>query len=261
MAKTMSKRIKLKFKKILKKAEFVHADLEYHEELFEDAKEEFNLAFTSIVEALDKDDRDTFEKLREKEMNDRIAELEKRNKEAAEAAAGREDNPEGTEEDSEEKNQNTNLLITEEFPEGIELNPDREDEIPEIKASEMKKIFYKIATLTHPDKQVAKNLTPKQTEEVEKTFKRAKDAYEKGNWYVLYSIATELGIEVGDIDDRHIEWIENDVRLTMGRIAQLAQLAAWVWYVADEKGKETVMKGYLKQAYNFDWNPVPNDVS
>ena len=35
----------------------------------------------------------------------------------------------------------------------------------------MKKIFYKIATLTHPDKQVAKNLPPQKAEEVEKIFK------------------------------------------------------------------------------------------
>ena len=141
------------------------------------------------------------------------------------------------------------------------MNPDREKDVPEIKSGEMKKIFYKIATLTHPDKQVAKNLTPQKAEEVEKIFKRAKKAYEKGNWYTLYSIATNLGIDVGDIDDRHIEWIENDIRHTMGRIAQLAQLAAWVWYVADEKGKEDVMKGYFQQAYNFDWNPVPTDAS
>ena len=102
----MSKRIKLKFKKILKKAEFVHADLEYHEELFEDAKEEFNLAFTSIVDSLDKEARDTFEKLREKEMNDRIAEIERRNKEAAEAAAERDNIPEEDKEGSGEGNQN-----------------------------------------------------------------------------------------------------------------------------------------------------------
>ncbi len=45
----MSKRIALKFKKMLKKAEFVHADLEYHEELFGDAKIEFNEEFLNVV--------------------------------------------------------------------------------------------------------------------------------------------------------------------------------------------------------------------
>ena len=45
----MSKRTKLKFKKMLKKAEFVHADLEYHEELLTDAKVEFNEAFLDTI--------------------------------------------------------------------------------------------------------------------------------------------------------------------------------------------------------------------
>ena len=45
----MSKRTKLKFKKMLKKAEFVHADLEYHEELITDAKVEFNEAFLDTI--------------------------------------------------------------------------------------------------------------------------------------------------------------------------------------------------------------------
>ena len=45
----MSKRTQLKFKKLLKKAEFVNADLEYHEELLDDAKLEFNEEFTNII--------------------------------------------------------------------------------------------------------------------------------------------------------------------------------------------------------------------
>ena len=44
----MSKRIQLKFKKMLKKAEFVHADLEYHEELVFEAKADFNEALIGV---------------------------------------------------------------------------------------------------------------------------------------------------------------------------------------------------------------------
>lgn len=252
----MSKRIKLKFKKILKKAEFVHADLEYHEELLGEAKKEFTDAFNSIVDGFDKETREIYDKLRQKVMNDRIAELEKINKEAVEAAIKKSENSEEEEEGAEaETSDNKSLLITEEFPEGIDLNVNENNEIPEIKSSEMKKIFYKIATLTHPDKQFSKNLTPKQLEDTEKTFKRAKNAYENGNWYILYSIATDLDIDVGEIDDRHIDWIESDIKHTMGRIAQLGQLAAWVWYTGSEASKKNVMKGYFKQAYNFDWDP------
>jgi hypothetical protein len=37
----MSKQLKLKFKKTLKKAEFVHAGLEYHQQLISEAKSLF----------------------------------------------------------------------------------------------------------------------------------------------------------------------------------------------------------------------------
>ena len=53
----MSKRIQLKFKKMLKKAEFVHADLEYHEELVFEAKADFNEAFLDRVNNMSRRER------------------------------------------------------------------------------------------------------------------------------------------------------------------------------------------------------------
>ena len=48
----MSKQLKLKFKKILKKAEFVNADLEYHQELSTEAKKLFAEAVRSLINQL-----------------------------------------------------------------------------------------------------------------------------------------------------------------------------------------------------------------
>ena len=87
----------------------------------------------------------------------------------------------------------------------------------------------------------------------ESIFKKAKEAYERDNWYTLYSVAVDLGIEVGEIDEKHIDWIEEDIKLTMGRISQMGQLFAWVWYTSDDEGKKRVMDQYFKQVYN--WPP------
>ena len=54
----MSKQLQLKFKKMLKKAEFVHADLEYHEELSDDSKKLFGEAINKLFLALDPEDQD-----------------------------------------------------------------------------------------------------------------------------------------------------------------------------------------------------------
>jgi len=244
---TMSKQIKLKFKKILKKAEFVHADLEYHVELFEDAKKEFTENFNSIVDSLSPEDRAAFNKLYQEVMDKKIADLEKKNQQRKS-----EEEEDEEEEPTEKGNSNSELLLTEEFPEGIELNVERDDDTPEIKASEMKKIFYRIASATHPDKLAAKKLPPEQVEHSEKLFKRAKEAYETGNWYLLYSLATELSIDTGEIDNTHIDWIEADIRRTMGRIAHMGQLAAWVWYTGNENTRKSVMKNYFKQVYDYE---------
>ena len=45
----MSKQLKYKLKKTLKNAEFVHADLEYHQELLPDAENLFNAEIKKLL--------------------------------------------------------------------------------------------------------------------------------------------------------------------------------------------------------------------
>jgi len=69
---------------------------------------------------------------------------------------------------------------------------------------------------------------------------------------MIYSIAIDLGISPGDIDDKHIDWIEEDVKLTMGRISRIGQLFVWVWYTSPDEQKEKVMDQYFKQVYKWE---------
>ena len=75
----MSKQVKLKFKKMLKKAEFVHADLEYHEELLPDAKQDFFAAAQEILSSLPSEIQEKIREEREAKM--------RAQEEAAKAAA------------------------------------------------------------------------------------------------------------------------------------------------------------------------------
>ena len=83
-------------------------------------------------------------------------------------------------------------------------------------------------------------------------FKKAKEAYERDNWYTIYSIATDLGITPGDISEKQIAWIEEDIKLTMGRISSIGRLFVWVWYVAEEEQREEILKQYFKQVYDYN---------
>ena len=107
--------------------------------------------------------------------------------------------------------------------------------------------------MTHPDKLIASGLSPGELGRKEKMFLRAKEAYERENWYSLYAIASDLEITLDDIEDRHIEWIEDDIRLAMGRISRIGQLFTWVWYVSDEEQREQIIEQYLKQVYDWEW--------
>ena len=53
----MSKQLKYKLKKTLKNAEFVHADLEYHQELSQDALLEFQEAINKLLAILTDEQR------------------------------------------------------------------------------------------------------------------------------------------------------------------------------------------------------------
>ncbi len=200
----MSRQIELKFKKMLKKAEFVHADLEYHEELLGEAKSQFSTALNEIVDSLPDEEKEEFLKLKQEILDKRRAamEAEIKAKEAADATE------------------------------------------PPLK--------------THPDKFASSDLAPEEISRIESIFKKAKSSYENGNWYGLYAIALDLGIEIEDITMDHVDWIEDDVHHTLGRIAQIAQLVAWAWYTSDDKQKKSLIRNHFSYTYGFSWTP-PTD--
>lgn len=246
----MSKRTELKFKKMLKKAEFVHADLEYHEELVFEAKADFNEAFLDRINNMSRREKKHWKrnlrKLNDERAKQLLEEAEKESKKRLEAEA-----EEQEEQRSLVKNKETFVdgQTGEEFylnPDEIEDNDDDDD-----KSKVIKKLYRKIASETHPDKLIASGFSQAQVERREGMFKKAKEAYERENWYVLYSIAIDLGISPGDIDEKQISWIEEDIKLTMGRISRIGQLFVWVWYTSSDERKERVMDQYFKQVYKW----------
>ena len=242
----MSKQVKLKFKKMLKKAEFVHADLEYHEELLPDAKQDFFAAAQEILSSLPSEIQEKIREEREAKM--------RAQEEAAKAAAAATENEE-EDNTEEEKNSSSEVLITEEFPEGMELNPDAEKgEMPVVKEGEVKKMFRAIASVTHPDK-LGGDIPEAQKSKLDKIFKKAKEAYTNGNWYVLYSIALDLDLDVAEPTKEHVEWLEEDIKHTAGTISHMGGLLVWVWYTGDEHDKEFALRNYFQQVYDYNLPP------
>jgi hypothetical protein len=232
----MSKQVKLKFKKSLKKAEFVHADLEYHEELISDAKREFFAKVEEIFNKLSPEDKKKINDVKKKKM----AEQSKR--EAIERSEEEEDEEIGGLPDNED------MLSTD----GSDEEEDEETGATRVKSSDLRKLFHEIADICHPDKTEARGLAEHEIRKLEKVFKEAQSAYKGGNWYLLYIIALDLGIEVEDPTGDHIEWIEEDIQYTLEKISQIGTLVVWVWYNGDVIIRLMAMQNYFQQSFGFD---------
>jgi len=236
----MSKQLKLRFKKLIKKAEFVQADLEYHVELSDDAKRLFRNEISKEIERLEPTEREVLNNLiREQQI------LEER------FAATMKEGPKGV------PNQDEQLKDLEEDPavERIGEDEPEPERLSSKKTAELKKIFHRIAGLTHPDKAFAKGLPHKESEKLENIFKGAKKAYDEGNWYVLYAIATDLNIDIDEISDLHLEWVEDDIQHTLSKISTISSLVAWRWYTGCDDAKLFAIKNYFAQMYGYDWKP------
>ena len=117
------------------------------------------------------------------------------------------------------------------------------------KAGLLKKLFHKIAELTHPDKINVNETSPEEAKRRESIFKKAMQAYDQLNWYVLYTIALDLDLDIEDPTDEQVEWIEEDIRATLSAIAQISATIPWSWYVGNPVTKQLAIKAYFSQVY------------
>ena len=239
----MSKQLKYKLKKTLKNAEFVHADLEYHQELFAEAKIEFNEEVTRLLKELSVEEQARLQAIVDRKISEEIAQ---RNKSPEAPPVEEEEEPEVTEGNC------MDLIATDTDPGGD--SPDESDgkaDLEKSKLIELKRLFRKIAELTHPDKLAASGLSEREAGRLEKIFKRALRAYNDNNWYVVYSIALELQIPLDVESEDYIDWIDEDIRKTLSSISRIGNTIAWMWYVGDTTSKAYALKSYFEQIYDY----------
>ena len=235
----MSKQLKYKLKKTLKNAEFVHADLEYHQELFAEAKVEFNEEVTRLLKELPPEEQARLQSIVDRKISEEIAQ-----RMGAQVEEEREEEaPKVTESNC------MDLVTTDTEPEATE--GEEKVDLEKSKLSELKRLFRKIAELTHPDKVAASGFSDQEATRLEKVFKRALEAYNDDNWYVVYSIALELQIPLDVESEDYIIWIDEDIRKTLSNISRIGNTVAWMWYVGDEASKAYALKNYFEQIYGY----------
>ena len=172
-------------------------------------------------------------------------ELERKLKEAAAAAEGQEEEPEEDREEDTAVAESDHEVTAEEAP-----DPDDD------KADELKKLYRKIAAVSHPDKAKASGASDREADRLEKIFIEAKQAHDKGNWYLLYSLALDLDLDVADPTQVLLDWLEEDIRQTMVSVSAFQNVLAWMWYNGSDQTKQVALTNFFEQVYGISLGPI-----
>ena len=114
---------------------------------------------------------------------------------------------------------------------------DLEIEKPHEGPEEMKQLWRSIAILTHPDKTGG-------DPEKDDLYKRANDAWKKGEYARLVPIALELGIEPPDTEGS-ITLLEEMTRDLETRLKETEKSVLWEWSQAKPEAKKRILDLYL----------------
>ena len=124
---------------------------------------------------------------------------------------------------------------------GVKLNQKKQEEIKNDKqSSEVKKVYRKIVSKTHPDKleQLPNNTIKKK---LIKHYKKAVEHYNNNNVVGLFDLADELDIKLPEIDESYIEKMSMEVNSLKSKIKRYKDSNAWIWHHSTGEMAENIM--------------------
>ena len=124
---------------------------------------------------------------------------------------------------------------------GVKLNQKKQEQIKNDKqSSEVKKVYRKIVSKTHPDKleQLPNNTIKKK---LIKHYKKAVEHYNNNNVVGLFDLADELDIKLPEIDESYIEKMSTEVMSLRNKIKRYKDSNAWIWYHSTGEMAENIM--------------------
>ena len=128
-----------------------------------------------------------------------------------------------------------NLLPSSQGP-----TPDHPEETPpaeKIADPEVKKMFKKIASVCHPDKiQDLKQDSNKAR--LESLYHRARQALDENDFFELFSIYKDLGIDLPDLSPQQIVLIQNKINAIKKELNHIESSIAWGWYFEEDENKK-----------------------
>ena len=106
-------------------------------------------------------------------------------------------------------------------------------------------MFKKIALKTHPDKLLSSSEFERKYKEA--LFEKARDSFEKNDYYGIVQVAEELGIEPPPPTEKQIALMKERNSILEKKINEIKNSAVWNWYHGDEEVREIVMDKYIEK--------------
>ena len=203
------KRIQAKYKRLLLELEFLYEDLEYHEDVQDEARRTFQQAFLAYCTSQNID------------YETEIIKEDVKDIKASDPDA-----------------------ISFHDEDGVDVNEDIKQLEKRGKPEEISKIFKQIASKTHPDKFSNAEKTVRMTNK--QVFLQAKEAAEESNYFKLQQIARRLGLDLPEPTQKQLKLLLGEARRIKSKVKGIQNTVAWMWYdLEDEKERQTLMKRYF----------------
>ena len=111
-----------------------------------------------------------------------------------------------------------------------------------IPKEKVNKVFKKIATKTHPDKLINED---DDSDRLVDLYKEAQQSVETKDWSRVSQIASELDIDITDIEEDDSVFLEETIKSIESKVDEIKQTFAWMWKNSKEKDKPQLKKHIL----------------
>jgi hypothetical protein len=203
------KRLQAKYKRLLLELEFLYEDLEYHEDVQDDARREFQRAFLAYCTSQNINyDTDIIK------------------------------------EDIKDIKSSDPDSISFHDEDGVNVDEDVRQLEKKGKPEQISKLFKQIASKTHPDKF---SNAEKEAQIINKqVFLQAKEAAEESNYFKLQQIARRMGLDLPSPTPQDLKLMKEEARRIKSKVKGIQNTAAWMWYdLEDEMPRKELMKRYF----------------
>lgn len=126
-----------------------------------------------------------------------------------------------------------------------ELEPAQKKKIPLI----FRKIYKKIAALTHPDRHVFLNPSSDEYKLKNKLYIKATTALEDSDYETLLDVMTELEIELPEVNEDVITALQKKAEKLSKKIFVIHNSPIWIWGNASDDNKIKILEQIFKQRY------------